>query len=220
MSLPDPGARFPILPPLVIVAGVAGVTLQYLQDVDRTNPLLYFTVWSVIAATIAQVALLARPGSYRAVWLRDASCVGMIVSGLVYVTVLVPTVGLRASDGPAVWAANALLHVITPALGCLATVWAPRQRRLSTRDLWTWLSLPLTYLMVVGVLGGLSLARAPYDFLLPSVVGLAGVVGSCLAVLLLFLAVGQGIRVLVRRRTDRAVVTAVPEGSRPSFRGR
>lgn len=195
----------------LIAAGASGLLLQSVQRVDPTFVLLYLTVWAVLLAMAAQMLLLARPGARSGAWLRDASCTAVLVSGLVYLTVLLPATGLVAEDGPVVWAANALLHVVCPALGVAVTLRAPRTRMPSRGEVASWLVLPLGYLLVLGALAATDVAVVPYDFLAPSQVGPLGVAASVLGALALFAAVGALVQQAIGATLRRAAAAVRPE---------
>ncbi len=169
----------------LIACGGGGIACQFLQVVDTKPTLLYFTVWSVALGVASAGALLAWPRSLLVARVLEISCVSMLLCGITYFLVILPTVGLHRSDGPLVWLANTLMHAVAPVCAvmlarCVGTGGRPGQREMLLAYVF-----PATYLVVVLVLRILWGIPPAYDFLRPSVVGTAVTVIACLAMLAL-----------------------------------
>lgn len=165
----------------LVLAASGGVVLQWWQAVDPTFFLLYFTVWCAILSAGAAAANLAGLQPVAAGWVRDASCVGAVLSGGVYATVLMPASRPALHDGAPIWAASLLLHLVVPALAVSDFLRAPRALEPTWPGAATWTLLPAAYLAVLLVLAVAGQVRPAYSILDPASFGWPGVVASCLA---------------------------------------
>jgi hypothetical protein len=145
----------------------------------------YFTIESnlLVAVTTAQLAIdPLRDGRWWRV-LRLAAVVGITLTGLVHFVLLRPLLDLEGSD----WLADKLLHLAVPALALVGwLVFGPR-RRVRGREVALTLLWPLAWLAVTLVVGALS-GWYPYPFLDPREHGGGAVVGTCLAITALVVA--------------------------------
>lgn len=182
-----------------VLACATGILLQAVQRVDPTPFLLYFTVHSALLGAVAITALsLGRAVSN---WepVRDAACAGLLLSGLVYLTVILPHVGLDPGDGLLVWAANGLLHLVAPALMFAEFLGSDRRREPDLRAVAPWLVFPAAYAVVLALLALTGAAEPPYDFFRPAEVGWAAVGLAGAVCTLLF--TGLGAAMVAARRT-------------------
>ncbi len=175
---------------VTVLVGLTGVVSQAVQHTDPTFFLAYFTVDSVLLLALVLTVGLVRPlgGVLSAV--RGAAVVGVLVSGLVYATVIVPTSSagswLLPSD-PWSSAATLLMHGVTPVLAVLDDL--THQHQEATPRGWVWVSRsvlwPFAYLVVVGGLALVGVGRVPYSFLQPATMGWGTVILATPAIVIL-----------------------------------
>ncbi|MFE7762544.1 Pr6Pr family membrane protein [Streptomyces sp. NPDC057438] len=181
----------------------AGVICQFLQRADPKPPLLYFTVDSAVLAAAVQTWRLAR-GPGDGVWgerIRGAAAVGVVLSALVYCTVIAPSspsgTWFGAHDDVGARAATVLLHAVAPVWVVAEFLTGPYALAPSRREAVLLTCWPALYLVVVGGLSGAGAATMPYDFLRPSQIGAPAV---AVAVALLYaLALGLAAALLMAR---------------------
>lgn len=216
----------PCVPALVsasIVATQAGaVIFQFAQGTDSRFPLLYFSVDS--AALAALVALLALLG-WQDVWsarARLTSGVGVLVSAIVFATVIVPAsqtgTWFQPHDDLWAWAATVLMHGVAPALVTLDFLIRNSAHSIRSSLLWSYV-WPLIYsgvLIVLALIFGSNVI--PYPFLRPASMGWPMVAVAVVALAVLVGVLGVILGVLSRaaqvpggrnfhRRQDAALST-------------
>lgn len=170
----------------VVVAAVA-VLCQFVQHTDPRFPLAYFTVDSVALLALALVVALVRPAGPKLALVRGAALVGVLVSSIVFSTVIAPHTStgtwFQPWDDPWVRTSTVLMHAVTPVLALTDDWLHPAERTAGT---WSvvlrWMSWPLVYITVVGLLSLVAGTSLPYTFLQPSAVG-AGTVVAAVAVM-------------------------------------
>lgn len=190
---------------LILVTQVVGVVCQFVQRTDPRFPLLYFTVDSAVLSAIAAALAL---GGWDGPWftrLRVAATVGVVVSAIVFATVIAPATEtgtwFQPHDDLPVRTATLLMHGVAPVL--VTVDYLLRDIRLSVRAtvLWSY-PWPLGYLAGMGLLAWLFGSDVmPYPFLRPSVSGDVTVVGAYLALIAAVGLVGLVIGVLSRWST-------------------
>jgi hypothetical protein len=167
-----------------------GVICQLLQRTDPTPPLLYFTVDSAVLAAAVQIRRLLRgPASDSGPWgerIRGSAVVGVVLSSLIYVTVIAPSSPsggwFAPHDDMWVRAATLLLHAVAPVLVVAEFLLSPCRLAPAWRESALLAGWPAAYLAVVGTLAWSGAATMPYLFLSPSRFG-AGPVIAVIAVI-------------------------------------
>ncbi|GAQ59884.1 Pr6Pr family membrane protein [Streptomyces scabiei] len=204
---PAPGPARPrgtrLLGGLAALTLTAGVVCQFLQRTDATPPLMYFTVDSaVLAATVRTWRPARGPGG--GVWperIRDAATVGVVLSALVYCTVIAPSspsgTWFGAHDDVWARAATVLLHAVAPVWVVAEFLTRPYTPAPTLRQAVLLTCWPALYLVVVGGLAGAGAATMPYDFLRPSQLGRPAV--AVAVVVLYVLALGLASALLMAR---------------------
>jgi hypothetical protein len=191
----------------IVVNQTAAVVCQFGQHTDPRFPLLYFTVDSgVFAGAVALIALVC-PGLSSLPGLRAASAVGVLLSAVIFATVIAPASGtgtwIQPYDDYWVRTATILFHAVAPVLVTIdfAIHGVPR-RRIARTVAWCFV-WPLAYIIVVGGLAAWGVVGMPYPFLDPSKTGWGTVMGTVVglsALVLLFasalLALSVGIRAI------------------------
>ncbi|MFI7358040.1 Pr6Pr family membrane protein [Streptomyces avidinii] len=208
MSPPRDGATW--LGALAATVLTTGVTCQFLQHTDPTPPLLYFTVDSAVLAAAVQIRRLVHgPGSGP--WderLRGSAVVGVVLSSLVYLTVIAPSSPSGGWFGTHddVWARTAtlLLHGAAPVLVVAEFLvspcrpapahLAPARHEAALLAWW-----PGAYLAVVGTLAWSGAATMPYLFLSPSRFGTGPVIATIAALFATVLALAAALTAAHRR---------------------
>lgn len=191
-----------------VAAFAVGVLCQFAQGTDPTFPLLYFTVCSAVLTVVVLGLAAVRPEAIVLDRWRGAVTVAVVLSGLIFATVLAPV----NNGGPwfaphdDVWirTANVLLHGVGPVLAVADFFLHPfRTRAGPWRLALGWCLWPAAWALVALPLDLTGLAETPYLFLqvrnagdvpvvLGAVVGLFAVVSGLGAAL-----------VAVRRRIGR-----------------
>lgn len=225
--------RLPAAAPLAVrvatvVVLVAAVVCQLVQRTDPTFALAYFTVCSALLLAVVLVVCEGRPGVVALELTRGAATVGVLVSALVYATVIAPaseTGGWFAPhDDVPVRIATVLLHGVGPFLAVAdfllhplgaGAVRSPGDRsvlRLRTAGLW--LLWPASYLVGMVVVQVAGLGQVPYPFLQVDTAGdLPPALGA--ALVLLVAMVGIGLTLLAAH--DRFGTGGAPtDGRRPA----
>ena len=223
---------FPALLSASIVATQAvAVICHFAQRTDSRFPLLYFSVDSAaLAAVVALLALLGwRDGWFARV--RLPSGVGVLVSAIVFATVIVPAsetgTWFQPHDDLWVRAATVLIHGVAPALVTLDFLVRSYAHSIRSSLLWSYL-WPLIYFGVLIVLAPIfGLDVIPYPFLRPASMGwpmvavavvalavLVGVLGAMLGVLNRAVWVTDGLD--FHRRQDAALRTPYTIGNDPT----
>jgi hypothetical protein len=142
---------------------------------DRFRPAdhySYFTILSNLLAAVVALLGVFRPVSAQ---IRGAAVLYMATTGIVYWLLL------RGIDVQTPAYANWVLHTVVPILVAAEWLLAPER----TRRWWTWLALPLAYL-VYSLVRGPIVNWYPYPFLDPRQQGYGGVLVTCLFVTAVF----------------------------------
>jgi len=193
------GYRF-ALGAAVIMALVAQVhSLQLRPSFSLVNFFSFFTVLSnVMAAAVFLLGsiwmVLNRKNVAAAGYdlLRGAITVYMVVTGMVYLTLLSGNEVALQTTLP--WV-NAILHYIMPVAVLADWLLVPPRTRLAATQIWVWLLFPAVYLVYSLVRGPMA-QWYPYPFLDPGVVdGYGGVTAYAAGILVAILLTSLGILV-------------------------
>lgn len=160
----------------------------------------YFTIQSNLLVAITAVLLAFRPaadgGALRA--LRLASTVGITVTGLVHFVLLRPLLDLHGAS----WAADKLLHLVVPLLALVGWLAFGPRPRIDGRAMAVTFGWPVAWLAVILVVGAAT-GWVPYPFLDADEQGWLAVIGACLGITALFIALIAGFRAADRRLAPR-----------------
>ncbi|MDO3166663.1 hypothetical protein P5V90_06795 [Mycobacteroides abscessus subsp. abscessus] len=163
------------MPVLIVANETIGVVCQFIQRTDPTFPLLYFTIDSAIFAGYVAILTLVRSESAYLPSLRIASAGGVLLSSLIFATVIAPAsqtgTWIQPHDDYWVRTATILLHGIAPILITIEFVLAREDRIPYMRALPRGYFWPLTYLIVLVLLISTGTATMPYPFLNPERLG-------------------------------------------------
>ncbi|WP_370500196.1 Pr6Pr family membrane protein [Mycolicibacterium sp. jd] len=229
------GRRFDIrlartaLSMLIIAIQTIAVVCQFMQRTDPRFPLLYFTVDSAILA--GAVSALSVAG-FKSEWLsrlRLTAAVGVLISAIVFATLIAPAsetgTWFQPHDDVAVRVATALMHGVAPIMVTVDAVLRVDTQSIRSTLSWSYL-WPLVYMAGLALLAGVVGPDViPYPFLRPRVVGWPTAV-VCLVVLLgLVAALGFSLGLINRAVGRRLGSNATsPTGGRefddPCRRGR
>ena len=201
---------------LSVAVLLVGVVCQFLQNTDPVFPLLYFTVDSALLAASTIVLALMKPESVLVARIRGAATLGVVVSGLVYATVIAPNTAtgtwFQPWDDGWVRTSTVLLHGVGPVLVLvyfLLTPYPPDSLRTSLKS---WLGWPATYIAGAGTLAATGIAATPYAFLDPEtmggLLGLAGSIAATTAAITTIAMVLYGMRVAAGRHGMSGVSTS------------
>lgn len=189
-----------------------GVISQFTQQTDPTPPLLYFTVDSALLAMTVLVWRLIR-GPESGTWgdrIRGSAVVGVMLSSLVYATVIAPSgpsgTWFGADDDAWARTATILLHGGAPVLMTAEFLLSPCELTVSLREATFLAGWPAAYLTVVGTLSWSGAATMPYPFLRPSQFGTAGVTAAIATLYTITITLGAALLAAHRavRRCHRA----------------
>lgn len=167
----------------IVINQAIGVFCQFLQHTDRTFPLLYFTIDSAIFAGVVAVVALIRPARLLLPQLRMASAVGVLLSSLIFTSVIAPASStgtwVQPYDDYWVRTATVLLHGVAPVLVIIDLVvnYAGRAATAASIIAWSYL-WPMAYLVCLIALVSTGVATIPYPFLNPAQMGWRTVLGS------------------------------------------
>jgi len=157
----------------------------------------YFTVQSNILVLIASIVLIRRPARDGIIWrvVRLDSLLAIMITGIVYATILAPLVEDQGSFAATL--ANALLHYICPWLTLL--VWLlvgprPRVSWATVAAAFIWPAAWIAYTLIHGAISGWY----PYPFLDVGQIGYLTAVRNIIAIL-----VGAGVIAVIFRFLDR-----------------
>lgn len=216
---PDaPAAHAPGLALVVVAVVVAGVLTQMAASGRPGDDLVYFTVQSALLLGVSTaLALTPRLRDSRVLALvRGAATVGSVVSGGVYAVAIAPGEGTGRwlLDEPLAAVASTLQHLVLPVLAVLLLRREVLpQLRAVVRGSWTvpsppataalWAAWPLFWAVQVSLLGVLDIARIPYPFLDPAIVGTTRVLVLDTVLLVVFWVVGLLVQMAPRRRARR-----------------
>lgn len=207
----------------VVVLAVA-VVCQLVQRTDPTFALAYFTVDSALLLAVTLAASAVRPGMRLVEGLRGAATAGVVLSALVYATVIAPQSATGTWFAPwddlPVRTATLLMHGVAPFLAVadllLHDLLTGRVRDgaevpvPALRTAVRWLVWPAAYLVVMTAVQVSGVGQIPYPFLrAESLAALLPVVGA--AVVLCAATAGIGVLlVLLHRRVRLAPAQASP----------
>jgi hypothetical protein len=156
----------------------------------------YFTIQSNILVAYTSTWLARDPALDRPGWraVRDASLIGITVTGLVHFFLLRPLLDLDGAD----WLADKLLHMVVPVLALAAWAWVGPRPRVTWRDAAYALLWPVAWLAFTLGMGQVS-GWVPYPFLDADSEGWASVVVVSIGITVLLLALAALLRWLDRR---------------------
>jgi hypothetical protein len=177
----------------IAAAAVAGLVLQYFASLHFNGSpaaalwamLRFFTIVTntLVAIVFGGVAVVRQPTHFHR--LVAGTVLSIVLVGIVYALLLR---GLVALNGSA-WAANFLMHIVTPVAAPLYwLLFAPKGWLRYTAP-WRWGLLPagyLAYALTRGVFDG----RYPYPFLNVARIGWAQTAVNCLTIGVAFIAAG------------------------------
>lgn len=198
---------------LTVLVLLAGSTCQVIQHTDPTSPPLYFTWNSAVLLAVALLASTARPRSRVIAEVRGAATVGVLLSGLIFTTVIAPATEtgtwFQPHDDWWVRAANVLLHGVGPVLALTDfTLTATAVPGAAGRVALRWCAWPLAYLAALVPLDLAGVGDIPYPFLrITGADDVLPVLGA--VVVLLIVVLGFGVA-LVRLRRRFARTTPAP----------
>lgn len=157
----------------------------------------YFTVQSNILVLIASIVLMLRPTRDGTIWriVRLDSLLAIVITGIVYATLLAPLVEDHGSAASVI--SNALLHYIAPWLSLV--VWLligprPRISWATVAGAFIWPAAWIAYTLIHGAISGWY----PYPFLDAGQLGYPTAVRNIIAILL-----GAGVIAVIFRFLDR-----------------
>jgi hypothetical protein len=188
----------------VVTAGVTGG--RYDSAGARVlNLLCFFTIQSNLLVGATSVLLAVRPDRPSTVFrtLRLDAVLAIAVTGVVFRVAIAPHQQLTGAAA----VADFLLHTVSPVLCVLGWLLFGPRSPLPRRIVGLAMVFPLCWLAFTLVRGAL-VDFYPYTFLDVTELGYAPVVGSCVLVAVLFLALAGGAAVLDRRLARRSAVAA------------
>jgi uncharacterized membrane protein len=190
----------------VLVTETVAVTCQFVQHIDPRFPLLYFTVDSAVLAAVTAAITLTRPRFRYLPALRVTSAVAVVVSALIFATVIAPATpnGTWIQPHDDYWVATAtiLMHGVAPLLMSIALPSLPLPRYLRYGYLW-----PVGYLATLSMVATLGSVPVPYPFLAPSQIGWPGMIAAVVALAAIIAAVSCALYGVSRLPMTRAVQT-------------
>lgn len=158
-----------VLSGAILLTLAVALICQFVQRTDSIFPLLYFTVDSAVFAGVVAGIALVNPEDPRLPQLRAASTVAVVVSALIFATVIAPAsetgTWVQPHDDPWVRTATFLFHLVAPILVIADFVAADIEHASLRSILAGGLAWPLSYLATLSVVGAAGLARIPYPFL-------------------------------------------------------
>lgn len=175
---------------VLLINQAVAVTCQFLQHTDPRFPLWYFTVDSAILAGVAAAADLTVPGARWLPVLRHTAAVGVVVSAVVFATVIAPATPsgswFQGHDDDLVRVATVLFHAVAPVMVCAGYLLRRNgiRGRAAVGYAFVWPTLYLIGLCtMVGVRGA---GVIPYPFLAPGQMGwrTVGLAAGALTVLI------------------------------------
>lgn len=185
----------------IVVNEIVATACQFIQQTDSRFALLYFTVASAVLASITSAMACISPGLAWLAPMRIASATGVLLSAIVFATVIAPATPaggwFQPWDDRWVRTATVLMHGTAPVLVAVDVAIRPRWRPLTSWVL-AGLSWPLTYLAAMGVLSMTGAATMPYPFLQPSRAGWPAVGGAIAILALLVVALSATLFVVNR----------------------
>lgn len=188
-----------------IAAFAVGVLCQFVQGTDPTFPLLYFTVCSAVLAVVVLGLAALRPEAMVLDRWRGAVTVAVVLSGLIFATVLAPVNNggpwFAPHDDGWIRTANVLLHGVGPVLAVADFFLHPFRTRTGTwRLALTWCLWPAAWALVALPLDLTGLAETPYLFLQVREVGdVPAVLGAVVGLFTLVTGLGAALVAVLRR---------------------
>lgn len=184
-----------------VVLLLTGVVLQFIQYTDPTFPLLYFTVDSALLLAGALIASSLRPDSARIATIRGAATVAVLLSALIYATVIAPASStgtwFQPWDDGYVRAAMVVQHAAAPVVALADFLLHPYPAGAKRGTVLRWCAWPVAYFIPVTVLDVAGIATMPYPFLaIDTLSDLPAVLGAMVALSLLVGALGYGLLTL------------------------
>lgn len=186
----------------LLINQLIAVTCQFLQHTDPRFPLWYFTVDSAILAGVVAAIDVVVPHARWIAALRHTAAVGVVVSAVIFATVIAPATPtgtwFQPHDDSLVRTATVLLHGVAPLLvvACCLLQPKPIHGRAAVGWAFAW---PVTYLVGLCLMVGLhGPAVIPYPFLAPGQVGWGTVALATAALVALIAATGAALGALGR----------------------
>lgn len=175
----------------------SAVTCQFLQHTDPTFPLLYFTIDSAVLLACALAISLAHPSSPTLDVVRGAATIGVVISSLIFATVIAPNSAtgtwFNPRDDVFVRTATVLMHGVGPLLAVSDFLTHDYPETSTRKMLASWCAWPLAYIIAIMSLAAVGIGHVPYTFLQPQTGGgILGVVGAmgALTAIVAFLSYG------------------------------
>jgi hypothetical protein len=189
----------------VALAIVVALTAQFVLGLEiasfrTSNFFSYFTVLSNVIAAGVLLVLAADPTrtySHAFGRWRGAATLYMAVTGVVYVTVLLP---LDTDVGVSEPWIDLVIHGIGPVFMVVDWLVGPPPNRIAWRELSYWLAFPIIYLVYTLVRGPMA-DWYPYPFLDPREDGYVPVAVGALLVLVTMVVLGAALLAWARRRS-------------------
>ena len=155
----------------------------------------YFTIQSNILVLIASITLLLRPTRDGTIWrvLRLDSLLAIVITGIVYATLLAPLAHPQGAD----FVANALLHYICPWLTLAVWLVVGPRPRINWSTIATAFAWPVAWIAYTLIHGAIS-GWYPYPFLDVGRLGYPKAIGNIVLIL-----VAAGVIAVIFRLLDR-----------------
>lgn len=154
-----------------LVTLTSAVVLQFLQHTDPTFPLLYFTVDSAALMVLVLAMSLTGPRSSTVDEARGAATIGVVLSGMIYATVIAPNSATGTWFAPwddlAVRTSTVLMHGIGPFLAVADFLTHDYQSASTRKTIAWWCAWPLAYIVAITGLAAVGVGHVPYPFLSP-----------------------------------------------------
>ncbi|CUR62214.1 putative Integral membrane protein [metagenome] len=144
----------------------------------------YFTIQSNFLVALTSTVLARHPREDRVGWraARLAGLVGITVTALVYFVLLRGLIELEGAN----WLADALLHMVVPALALVVWAWVGPRPRIGRREVAYALVWPVAWLVWTLIVGQVD-GWVPYPFLDAGEDGWGAVGTACTGITILFL---------------------------------
>lgn len=180
-----------------LVLGV-GILCQFVQYTDPTPPFAYFTIWSAALGILTFTINSIRDGGVNPL-LRGTTAVGLIVSGLIYATVIAPATAtgtwFQPDDDYWVRTSTLLFHGIGPLLALTDFIITPTATDRAWRQAASWCVWPLLYLATSLCAQTADITPVPYPFLDPERTAPASLVIAIAVLTTVFLLTGRSLLV-------------------------
>jgi hypothetical protein len=164
----------------------SAVVAQFLQHTDATFPPLYFTVDSALLMATVLTLSLRRSESPALDVVRGAATIGVVVSGVIYATVIAPNSAtgtwFAPWDDTLVRTSTVLMHGIGPFLAVADFLTHDYPAASTRKTMAWWCAWPMAYFVAVTSLAAVGVGHIPYPFLRPQTGGgILGVAGAMVA---------------------------------------